>query len=145
LALADQRVRDIPPELTQIKALLAETWRNGGKYNGPQFQISDLARIYKSRLTHTLVGTATAKQWLDEAKYLHAKAKSGKRFSSTEAPVALSDSDRLRVSVIDYRFSEALFSAREAAATLTPEQRLAQVAQARLTALKIEGQFFWRI
>jgi hypothetical protein len=140
LALADQMVRDNPTELLQIKALLVETWRNGGAFDGPRFQISDLARIYKSKLVHTFVSKPTAQQLLAEAKGLLQKIKAGGRFSNTERPVPLSESDRLRASVIDYRFSEAPLVQRDAAASLSADQRSMQLTQARLSALRQEGK-----
>jgi hypothetical protein len=142
LALADNLVRDNPPELLQIKALLIEAWHNGGKFNGPQWQISDVARIFKSKLAHTFGGPPTAAQILSEAKFLYQQIKAGKKLAQSQAPVNLSASDKLRAGVIDYRFAEAPMVARDSAETLEPSQRSVQLTQARLQALQQEGKLF---
>jgi hypothetical protein len=140
LALADNLVRDNPPELLQIKALLIEAWHNGGKFNGPQWQISDVARIFKSKLAHSMGGAPTAAQILAEAKHLLQQVKAGKKLPTGQAPVNLNASDKLRAGVIDYRFAEAPLVARDSAATLEPNQRGVQLTQARLSALQQEGK-----
>jgi hypothetical protein len=139
LGLADFMVDNYASEVPEIKAILLEIWRNGGKFNGPQLQIADLAKSFKSKALHALVKTPTAADLLKEAKYLLNQAQKGK-LSAQVRPMDLTDSDRLRPGVIDYRFPEAPLQARQSDASMSPAQRSAELTQARLAMLKEEGK-----
>jgi hypothetical protein len=142
LNLADAIVERHTKELPEIKAALLEIWRNGGQFNGPQLQIADLAKSFKSKPVHALVKTPSAADLLNEAKFLLKQAQAGKLGAKVQ-PMGLTDSDKLRASVIDYRFPEAPLQARVDKASLTADQINVQLTQARLAKLKQEGNLFY--
>ncbi len=141
LNLADAMVEGRAKELPDIKAALLEIWRNGGEFNGPQLQMADLAQSFKSKAVHALVKTPSAADLLKEAKYLLKQMQAGKLGTQLQ-PMDLTDSDKLRASVMDYRFPEAPLQARVDKASLTTDQINVQMTQARLAKLKQEGNLF---